>query len=97
MQKLCGGEDCHPPFPAVKGTVAVSSLERTTVPLVVGTVDRDNLDVVHWQGDELWAWSEEPSGRPAPEYLEEWKNPGDGYAETSSRKRKRDDDGITPP
>jgi hypothetical protein len=33
----------------MKGTVAVSSLERPTVPLVVGTVDRDSLDVAYWQ------------------------------------------------
>ncbi|KAN0069322.1 hypothetical protein V8E54_012337 [Elaphomyces granulatus] len=77
---------------AVKGTVAISSLEWPTVPLIVGTINKDNLNVVHWQGDELWAWSE-PSGRPAPECLEGWKTPGDG----TTRKRKRDDDEDQPP
>ncbi|BDD59739.1 hypothetical protein MPDQ_002903 [Monascus purpureus] len=78
-----------PPFPerAVKGAVAaVASLDRPTVPLFVGVceIDISTLSNVggtrghavrglHWEGDELWAWS--PSarpGQPAPEYLEGW-------------------------
>lgn len=78
-----------PPFPerAVKGAVvAVAGLDRHTVPLFVGIceIDISALGVVqgtkghavrglHWEGDELWAWSSSSRpGRPAPEYLEGW-------------------------
>ncbi|KAL2845188.1 RNA binding protein Ligatin/Tma64 [Aspergillus pseudodeflectus] len=96
MRKLRGGADLmtpglanEPPFPerAVKGAVvAVSSLDRETVPLFVGIcgIDVSALgDVqgtkghavrgIQWEGDELWAWS--PSLRPgvaAPEYIQGW-------------------------
>ena len=78
-----------PPFPtkAVKDAiVAIASLERPTVPIVVGVCEIDvaNLQQVqgakghavrgeHWEGDELWAWSS--SGRPggsAPEMIDGW-------------------------
>ncbi|KAJ5578114.1 uncharacterized protein N7459_007078 [Penicillium hispanicum] len=78
-----------PPFPerAVKDSVvAVASLDRETVPLFVGIceIDISKLGEVqgtkghavrglHWEGDELWAWSSSSRpGRPAPEYLEGW-------------------------
>ncbi len=78
-----------PPFPA-KATkdsiVAIASLDKPSVPMVVGTCEIDvaSLQQVqgakghavrgeHWDGDEIWAWS--PSGRPggsSPEHLEGW-------------------------
>jgi translation initiation factor 2D len=79
----------EPPFPerAVKGAVvAVSSLDRETVPLFVGICEIDVSTLgevqgtkghavrgIQWEGDELWAWS--PSSRPgvsAPKYIQEW-------------------------
>ncbi|CBF88269.1 putative RNA binding protein Ligatin/Tma64 [Aspergillus nidulans FGSC A4] len=79
----------EPPFDerAVKGAVvAVASLDRVAVPLFVGVCEIDVSALgevqgtkghavrgIHWEGDELWAWS--PSSRPgvpAPEYLEGW-------------------------
>ncbi|KAL2865347.1 putative RNA binding protein Ligatin/Tma64 [Aspergillus lucknowensis] len=78
-----------PPFPerAVKGAVvAVASLGRETVPLFVGICEIDVSALgevqgtkghavrgLHWEGDELWAWSS--SSRPglaAPEYIQGW-------------------------
>lgn len=78
-----------PPFPerAVKDAViAVASLDRHTVPLFVGICEIDISALgevqgtkghavrgLHWEGDELWAWSSASRpGRPAPEYLEGW-------------------------
>lgn len=78
-----------PPFPerAVKGAVvAVAGLDRYTVPLFVGVCEIDIAGLeevqgtkghavrgVHWEGDELWAWSSSSRpGQPAPEYLEGW-------------------------
>ena len=78
-----------PPFPskAVKGAcVAIASIDRPTVPLVVGTCEIDvaKLGSVqgakghavrseHWEGDELWGWSlTGKSGIKAPEHLEGW-------------------------
>ena len=78
-----------PPFPsaAIKGAVvAVASLEKPSVPMVVGICEIDvaALQEVrgakghavrgsHWAGDEVWAWS--LSGKPggdAPEHIEGW-------------------------
>lgn len=78
-----------PPFPskATKDSiVAVASLEKPSVPLVVGICEIDvaTLDQVqgakghavrgeHWDGDEIWSWS--PAGKPgrsAPEQIEGW-------------------------
>lgn len=78
-----------PPFPAgaVKGsTVAVASLEKPTVPVFVGVCEIDVAGLgevqgakghavrgVHWEGDELWAWSSSSRpGQPSPEFLEGW-------------------------
>ncbi|KAJ5975904.1 RNA binding protein Ligatin/Tma64 [Penicillium waksmanii] len=78
-----------PPFDprAVKGSpVAVASLNSHSVPLFVGICEIDvsalrevqgtkghAIRGLHWQGDELWAWSSSSRpGRPAPEYLEGW-------------------------
>ncbi|KAJ6091636.1 Translation initiation factor SUI1 [Penicillium canescens] len=79
----------EPPFPAraVKGAVvAVASVDKHTVPLFVGICEIDISALgevqgtkgsavrgLHWEGDELWAWSSSSRpGRAAPEYLEGW-------------------------
>ncbi|KAL4880847.1 hypothetical protein BJY04DRAFT_218688 [Aspergillus karnatakaensis] len=106
MGKLRAGADLmtpglanEPPFPerAVKdAVVAVTSLDRETVPLFVGICEIDVSALgevqgtkghavrgIHWEGDELWAWS--PSSRPgvpAPEYLEGWDEEVSEEAET---------------
>lgn len=78
-----------PPFPskATKGAVvAVASLEKPSVPMVVGICEIDiaSLQSVqgakghavkgqHWAGDEIWAWS--PSGKSggdAPDQIDGW-------------------------
>lgn len=95
LRKLRGGADlmtpglAGPPFPAraTKGSlVAVASLEKPTVPMVVGVCEIDVAALknargekgravrgVHWEGDELWAWS--VGGRPgaaAPDHIDGW-------------------------
>ncbi len=78
-----------PPFPskATKGAVvAIASLEKPSVPMVVGVceIDVSKLQEVqgakghavrgdHWDGDEIWAWSS--SGKPgasAPDAIIGW-------------------------
>lgn len=78
-----------PPFPskATKDSiVAIASLNKPSVPMVVGICEIDVacLQQVqgakghavrgeHWDGDEIWAWS--PAGKPgrsAPEHIEGW-------------------------
>ena len=78
-----------PPFPsrATKGAVVtVASLEKPTVPMVVGVceIDVSSLQKTqgakghavkgqHWAGDEIWAWSQTgKSGGDAPEVIEGW-------------------------
>ena len=96
VSKLQGGADLMtpglargPPFPAKarKGAVvAVASMDRPSVPLVVGTAEIDICDLrqvqgtkghavenMHWAGDELWTWS--PAGRPGgepPDSIDGW-------------------------
>ncbi|KAJ6109492.1 hypothetical protein N7486_001727 [Penicillium sp. IBT 16267x] len=79
----------EPPFPqrAVQGAVvAVAGLDKPSVPLFVGVCEIDVSALgevqgtkgvavrgLHWEGDELWAWSSSSRpARPAPEYLEGW-------------------------
>jgi translation initiation factor 2D len=96
LQKLQGGADlmtpglAHgPPFPsgATKNSiVAIASLERPSVPRVVGLceIDVSSLQQVqgakghavrgyHWDGDEIWAWGQGgKSGSDAPNQIEGW-------------------------
>ncbi|KAJ5728904.1 uncharacterized protein N7483_003412 [Penicillium malachiteum] len=97
-----------PPFPqrAVKdAVVAVASLDNHTVPLFVGICEIDISalgDVrgskghavrgLHWEGDELWAWSSSSRpGRPAPEYLQGWDDEALDEVEEAVGELKLDD------
>ncbi|KAL9018022.1 MAG: hypothetical protein Q9185_004691 [Variospora sp. 1 TL-2023] len=97
LQKLRGGADLMtpglargPPFPpkATQGSVvAIASLERPSVPMVVGVCEIDvaSLQEVrgakghavrgeHWFGDEIWAWSAGGgAGSQAPTELQGWE------------------------
>lgn len=96
LQKLRTGADLMtpglargPPFPpkATKyAIVAIASIEKPSVPRVVGECDIDiaSLERVqgakghavrgqHWDGDEIWAWSQ--GGKPGispPDEIEGW-------------------------
>ncbi|KAL9104884.1 MAG: hypothetical protein Q9163_000201 [Psora crenata] len=82
-----------PPFPpkAKKGSiVAVASVEKPSVPVVVGVCEIDvaSLGQVqgakghavrseHWDGDEVWGWS--TTGKPgssAPDHIYGWESMG---------------------
>ena len=84
-----------PPFPtkAIKNAVvAIASLERPSVPMVVGVceIDVSALDVVqgakghavrgvHWNGDEIWSWNNGgKSGKDMPESIEGWDDEDGG-------------------
>lgn len=81
-----------PPFPGKakkNAVVAVASLENPSVPAFVGIceIDVSALEKVqgakghavrgmHWEGDELWAWSQSgTSGRLAPDSICSWLEP----------------------
>lgn len=96
LQKLRTGADLMtpglargPPFPSKAGKssiVAIASIEKPSVPRVVGECDIDvaSLRQVqgakgravrghHWEGDEIWAWSQ--GGKPgveAPDAIDGW-------------------------
>ncbi|KAL8839742.1 MAG: hypothetical protein Q9170_001613 [Blastenia crenularia] len=96
LQKLQGGANlmtpglaCGPPFPSKATTgsvVAIASLEKPSVPMVVGVCEIDvaSLKEVrgakghavrgeHWSGDEIWAWSQSGgAGGKAPDFLASW-------------------------
>lgn len=82
---LVGG----PPWPEaakVGAVVAVARLEKPSVPIWIGTckIDISSLgrvqgakgaavEGIHWEGDEIWSWSQFGSGgRAAPERIEGW-------------------------
>ena len=79
----------RPPFPAKatkNAVVVVASLEKSTVPMVVGVCEIDIASLQHvqgvkghavrgehWAGDEVWAWSQGGlSGQAAPDAIEGW-------------------------
>ena len=87
-----------PPFPEKatrNAVVAVASVEKPTVPCVVGIaeIDISALGKVqgskghavrseHWEGDELWAWSSGGKpGLPAPDSINGWAVESDDIAE----------------
>ena len=96
LQKLQGGADLMtpglargPPFPSgatLNSIVAIASLDRPSVPRVVGIceIDVSSLQQVqgakghavrgyHWDGDEIWGWSQSgKSGSDAPKEIEGW-------------------------
>lgn len=100
LQKLRGGAPLMipglqrgPPFPpkATKDAiVAVASLERPSVPMVVGICEIDVASLTqvqgakghavrgeHWDGDELWSWSSAGKlGGIAPEQIKGWDTDG---------------------
>lgn len=106
---LVGG----PPWPEaakVGAVVAVAALERPTVPLWVGTckIDISSLGAVqgtkgaavegvHWEGDEIWGWSQTGSGgRAAPDQIEDWDLQAENAEEGMSKldlDDKDEDDG----
>lgn len=99
LQKLQGGADLMtpglargPPFPsgATKNSiVAIASLERPSVPRVIGVceIDVSSLQQVqgakghavrgyHWDGDEIWGWGQSGRlGSDAPNLIEGWDPP----------------------
>ncbi|OAP65718.1 hypothetical protein AYL99_01690 [Fonsecaea erecta] len=106
---LVGG----PPWPeAAKpgSVVAVAGLKKPTVPLWVGTckIDISSLgkvqgakgaavEGVHWEGDEIWSWSQFGSGgRAAPETIDGWDFPAgdiqDGVERLDLEESDDDDD-----
>ncbi|KAI1619476.1 hypothetical protein EDD37DRAFT_643162 [Exophiala viscosa] len=102
---LVGG----PPWPerAKQGTViAVAGLEKPSVPIWVGIckIDISSLgrvqgskgaavEGVHWEGDELWNWSQTGSGgRAPPERIEDWEPTPEGVEEGVGKLDLEDDD-----
>ncbi|KAI9878578.1 MAG: hypothetical protein M1830_000489 [Pleopsidium flavum] len=98
LQKLRGGADlmtpglaAGPPFhrEAKKDSiVAIASLEKPSVPMVVGVCEIEISGLqkiqgekgravrgVHWDGDELWTWGTgEKTGGRAPEHIQGWSH-----------------------
>jgi len=100
---LAGG----PPFPgeAKKDSiVAIASVEKPSVPIVVGVCEIDVSGLqkvlgekgravrgVHWEGDELWAWNtSDTSGGSAPERIVGWE----GLTETRIQTEEEENDGV---
>ena len=102
MEKLKTGADLMtpglvggPPWPedAKPGAVvAVAGLEKSNVPVWIGTckIDVSALDRVqgmkgaaveglHWVGDEVWSWSQTGGGgRAAPDSIDGWESKSSG-------------------
>ncbi|KIX09129.1 uncharacterized protein Z518_00207 [Rhinocladiella mackenziei CBS 650.93] len=101
---LVGG----PPWPdaaKIGAVVAVAGLERPSVPIWVGTckIDVSSLgrvqgakgaavEGVHWEGDEIWNWSQAGTGgRSAPRTIEGWE--AENGVERLHLEDNEDDDG----
>ena len=95
---LAGG----PPWPgrAKQGTVvAVAGMTNATVPACVGTCKLDistlgdvrgqkgaAVEGIHWEGDELWNWSQTGiGGRPSPEGIQGWEAHLPGAGSTAAK------------
>jgi translation initiation factor 2D len=77
-----------PPFPekAIKGaTVAIASYELPGIPMIVGECEIDvsaltsvrgakghAVKGIHWQGDEIWDWSQVNKPGTSPDVLSGW-------------------------
>ena len=105
----------EPPFPerAAKGAVVAGArVGKNKGPLFVGICEIDVSALgevqgtkghavrgLHWEGDELWAWSSASlPGRPAPEYLEGWdEDETEGVEEVEEQMEDLGiaDDGVT--
>jgi translation initiation factor 2D len=85
---LVGG----PPWPSrakIGSVIAVAGLQKPSVPVWVGAckIDVSNLgrvqgakgaavEGIHWEGDEIWSWSQFASGgRKGPESIDGWDIP----------------------
>lgn len=99
-----------PPFPskATKDAiVSIASLENPSVPMVVGVCEIDVSALqqvqgtkghavrgVHWDGDEIWAWSTSGKlGGNAPEHIDGW----DVDEETGNLSREMESLGVGDP
>ncbi|KIV86076.1 hypothetical protein PV11_01713 [Exophiala sideris] len=102
---LVGG----PPWPenAKEGSViAVAGLKKLSVPIWVGIckIDVSSLgrvqgskgaavEGVHWEGDEIWNWSQTGSGgRPPPERIEDWESAVESVKEGVRKLNVEDND-----
>jgi len=102
---LVGG----PPWPEGAKTgavVAVAGIEKDSVPIWVGTckIDISSLgrvqgakgaavEGVHWEGDELWSWSQTGvGGRPSPDRIDGWDSRAEELGEAVRNLDVEDDD-----
>ncbi|KAL9110984.1 MAG: hypothetical protein Q9227_004599 [Pyrenula ochraceoflavens] len=105
---LAGG----PPFPnraTRNAIVAVASTDAPTVPKFLGICEIDvsqlqhvqgakghAVNGVHWEGDEIWAWSQTGTGgRPGPADIEGWgiKDAENGVKSLALEENEDDEDG----
>ncbi|KAJ9617272.1 hypothetical protein H2200_000993 [Cladophialophora chaetospira] len=107
---LVGG----PPWPEGAKTgavVAVAGLERPSVPVWVGACKIDvsrlgrvqgakgaAVEGIHWEGDEIWNWSQHSNGGKAgPESIEGWEKTSaevqDGFGKLDLEDNDEDEDG----
>lgn len=102
---LVGG----PPWPEaakVGAVVAIAGLEKSSVPIWVGTckIDVSSLgkvqgakgaavEGVHWEGDEIWGWSQTGlGGRPSPQRIEGWEGTAEDLRGAVQNLALEDDD-----
>lgn len=102
---LVGG----PPWPEaakIGAVVAVAGMEKDSVPVWVGAckIDVSSLgrvqgakgaavEGVHWEGDEIWGWSQTGvGGRPSPDRIEGWDSRAEDLGEAVQNLDLEDDD-----